>query len=85
MRITESAVMQAISFTENARQSLESNYVHMQNTTMPYLAEWKDANVQRFNDMMELFDSYVKRTAASMDEIASIMRNLLRMMEEYNN
>ncbi len=85
MRLTEEAIMQAIRYTQQQKSDLESNYAYMKNTTTSLLIEWKDKHVERFLDMMELFDSYVKNTAANMDRIEEVLRDHLRFLIEYNS
>lgn len=85
MRLTEEAVQQAISFTQNAKRGLEDNYNYMRNSTASLLTQWNDSNVERFMEVLDLFDSYVKNTAANMDEISNTLRSYLQFMHDYNS
>lgn len=84
MKITEEAVYQAISLTNEAKTSLENNYSYMRSAVMPMLQQWHDRNVEQFMEMLDHFDSYVKVTANNMDEISETLRTYLRIMQQYN-
>ena len=85
MRITEDAVNEAVRFTKAARQQLESNYNYMRSGTTPYLAEWHDANVERFMEVLELFDSYIKTTSSTMEEIEQKLLHYIAFIQQYNS
>lgn len=84
MKITEEAVYQAISLTNEAKSSLENNYNYMRSAVTPMLQQWRDRNVEQFMEMLEHFDSYVKVTASNMDEINETLRTYLQIMQQYN-
>lgn len=83
MIISEEALRRAIVLTEQARDKLGINYNYMKSNTSVAVASWKDANVSKYFELMELFDSYVKNTAAGMNKIIELLRDYLRMVENY--
>lgn len=85
MRLSEEALWQAINYTNTAQQDLQNNLNYMRSSTVPLLAEWKDAHVARFLEELELFDSYVSVTSQNMEEIKSILRSYISFIEQYNS
>ena len=85
MILSEGAIQQAIRFTSEAKGSLERNYAHMQNSTAPYLAEWKDANVAIYMEQLESYNTVVKRCAEQMNFIEECLRGDLNFLAIYNN
>ncbi len=85
MRITREAIEQGIFYTHEAEENLLNNLNVMRNITDSALSEWNDANVQRFYDIYEKFDNYVKSTNNNLEEIEECLRNFLRFMDDYNS
>lgn len=85
MRLTEEAILQAINYTNVAQQDLQNNLNYMRSSTVSMLNEWHDANVSRFLEELELFDSYVQVTSQNMEEVKSILRSYISFIEQYNS